>query len=137
MVISKRILALGAGALLLLCLVPFVARAVRTDVSRDFPVYHNHGLPDLTIDPKRLVSQLDIVDRFFDTSSCEISKGQSEGLVIGASSGLTLSSSTAAAATLSSTARLIQTTPIIRSSTIRLATCACAVVRAQRGFGIR
>src|SRR4030095_6796486 len=79
MVARKRILALGAGALLLLCLIPFVARAVRTDVSRDFPVYHNHGLPDLTIDPKRLVSQLDIVDRFFDSSSCEIIEGSVGG----------------------------------------------------------
>ncbi|PYK71163.1 MAG: hypothetical protein DME42_11305 [Verrucomicrobia bacterium] len=53
MAISKRILALGGAALLLLCLIPFAAKAVRTDVSRDFPVYHNQGLPDLTIDPKR------------------------------------------------------------------------------------
>ena len=79
MVAPKRILALGAGALLLLCLIPFVARAVRTDVSRDFPIYHNNGLPDLTIDAKRFVSQTDIVDRLFDSSSCEIIEGSVGG----------------------------------------------------------
>jgi len=60
----KHTFALGAGAMLLLGLIPLVAKAVRTDVSRDFPVYHNHGQPDLTIDPKRFVSQMEIVDRF-------------------------------------------------------------------------
>jgi hypothetical protein len=79
MVAPKRILALGAGALLLLCLIPFVARAVRTDVSRDFPIYHNNGLPDLTIDAKRFVSQMEIVDRLFDSSSCEIIEGSVGG----------------------------------------------------------
>ena len=52
MVTPKRIFVIGAGPLFLLCLIPFVARAVRTDVSRDFPIYHNNGLPDLTIDAK-------------------------------------------------------------------------------------
>src|SRR5436190_9540889 len=79
MVAPKRILALGAGALLLLCLIPFVARAVRTDISRDFPIYHNNGLPDLTIDAKRFVSQMEIVDRLFDSSSCEIIEGSVGG----------------------------------------------------------
>jgi hypothetical protein len=79
MVAPKRILAHGAGALLLLCLIPFVARAVRTDVSRDFPIYHNNGLPDLTIDAKRFVSQMEIVDRLFDSSSCEIIEGSVGG----------------------------------------------------------
>lgn len=51
---------------------PFVARAVRTVVARDFPICYNHGLPDLTIDPKRFVSQMEIVDRYFDSSSCEV-----------------------------------------------------------------
>jgi len=75
----KRIFALGAGGFSLLCFIPFVARAVRTDVARDFPVYHNQGLPDLTIDPKRLVSQMEIVDRFFDSSSCELIEGSVGG----------------------------------------------------------
>jgi len=80
MVGPKRILAHGAGALLLLCLIPFVARAVRTDVSRDFPIYHNNDLPDLTIDAKRFVSQMEIVDRLFDSSSCEIIEGSVGGI---------------------------------------------------------
>ena len=79
MAISKRIFALGGAALLLLCLIPFAAKAVRTDVSRDFPVYHNQGLPDLTIDPKRFASQMEIVDRFFDSSSCELIEGSVGG----------------------------------------------------------
>jgi len=79
MVITKRMFAVGAGALSLLCLIPIVARGVRTDVSRDFPVYRNHGLPDLTIDPKRLVSQMEIVDRYFDSSSCELIEGSVGG----------------------------------------------------------
>src|SRR5437762_1227121 len=79
MLTPKRIFALGAGAILLLGIMPFVAKAVRTDVSRDFPVYHNHGQPDLTIDPKRFTSQIEIVDRFFDSSSCELIEGSVGG----------------------------------------------------------
>ena len=67
------------GSILLLASIPFAAKAVRTDVSRDFPVYSNHGKPDLTVDPKRFVSQMEIVDRFFDTSSCEIAEGSVGG----------------------------------------------------------
>src|SRR2546430_13102859 len=62
------------GSILLFASIPFVARAVRTDVSRDFPVYNNHGKPDLTVDPKRFVNQMEIVDRLFDSSSCEIAE---------------------------------------------------------------
>src|SRR5438477_10479130 len=79
MAISKRVLALGGASILLLCLIPLAAKAVRTDVSRDFPVYHNQGLPDLTIDPKRFVSQMELVDRFFDSSSCELIEGSVGG----------------------------------------------------------
>jgi len=79
MITPKQTFALSAGAMLLLGLIPLVARAVRTDVSRDFPVYHNHGQPDLTIDPKRFVSQMEIVDRFFDSSSCELIEGSVGG----------------------------------------------------------
>src|SRR6266446_7629413 len=75
----KKIIALVVGSVLLLSIIPFVAKAVRTDVSRDFPVYSNHGKPDLTVDPKRFVSQMEIVDRFFDTSSCEIAEGSVGG----------------------------------------------------------
>src|SRR5205807_6671107 len=67
------------GSILLLASIPFVAKAVRTDVARDFPVYSNHGKPDLTVDPKRFVSQMEIVDRFFDASSCEIAEGSVGG----------------------------------------------------------
>jgi hypothetical protein len=42
------------------------ALAQRTSVSRDFPVYSNGQLPDLTVDPQRFVAQMEIVDRFFD-----------------------------------------------------------------------
>src|SRR2546422_4587566 len=75
----KKSVALVVGSVALLGIVPFVAKAVRTDVSRDFPVYNNHGKPDLTVDPKRFVSQMEIVDRLFDSSSCEISEGSVGG----------------------------------------------------------
>src|SRR5215471_15953230 len=67
------------GLLLLLAGLPFAARAVRTDVARDFPVYNNHGKPDLTPDPKQFVQQMEIVDRFFDASSCELVEGSVGG----------------------------------------------------------
>ena len=49
-----------------LVLVAVPASAQRTSVGRDFPVYLNGGKPDLTIDPQRFVSQMEIVDRLFD-----------------------------------------------------------------------
>jgi len=49
--------------------------AQRTSVSRDFPVYNNGGKPDLTIDPKRFVSQMEIVDRLFEPTDCAIVEG--------------------------------------------------------------
>ncbi len=45
---------------------PLSAHAQRTNVARDFPVYDNGGLPDLTVDPERFASQLEIIDRYFD-----------------------------------------------------------------------
>src|SRR5438045_9425684 len=75
----KKFIALVIGSVSLLSIIPFVAKAVRTDVSRDFPVYDNGGQPDLTVDPKRFVSQMEIVDRFFDSSSCELSEGSVGG----------------------------------------------------------
>lgn len=80
MITLKRSFAFGAIVVALLALIPFVARAVRTDVSREFPVYHNHGQPDLTVDPKRFQSQMEIVDRFFDLSSCELVEGSVGGI---------------------------------------------------------
>ena len=76
----KRSFSLAIGLLLLLSTIPFVARAVRTDVSRQFPVYNNHGQPDLTVDPQQFVSQMEIVDRFFDSSSCELVEGSIGGV---------------------------------------------------------
>ena len=42
------------------------AEAARESVASDFPFYNNGGRPDLTIDPKRFVNQMEIVDRYFD-----------------------------------------------------------------------
>src|SRR5215472_1857061 len=53
--------------------------AQRTDISRIFPVYNNGGKPDLTVDPKRFASQMEIVDRLFDSSSCELIEGSVGG----------------------------------------------------------
>jgi len=75
----KRPITCIIGSLVLLGTIPFAARAVRTDVSRDFPVYNNRGRPDLTIDPKRLISQMEIVDRLFDATSCELVEGSVGG----------------------------------------------------------
>src|SRR5438034_7816554 len=75
----KKVMAWFIGSLLVLSTIPFVTKAVRTDVSRDFPVYNNHGQPDLTVDPKRFVSQMQIMDRFFDASSCELVEGSVGG----------------------------------------------------------
>ena len=62
-------------ALAVSALVAGVALAQRTDVARLFPVYNNGGQPDLTVDPKRFVSQMEIVDRKFDANSCELIEG--------------------------------------------------------------
>ena len=50
----------------LLVLMPVMASAQRSSVGGDFPIYDNGGKPDLTIDPKRFVSQMEIIDRYFD-----------------------------------------------------------------------
>ena len=60
---------------LLLLLVPTSAITQRTSVSSLFPIYNNQGKPDLTIDPQRVVSQMEIVDRLFDPGSCAIAEG--------------------------------------------------------------
>src|SRR5207249_3327209 len=73
----KRKIAYSAAVLLLL--VVGVAWAQRTDVSRFFPIYDNGAKPDLTVDPKRFVSQMEIVDRLFDATSCEIQEGSVGG----------------------------------------------------------
>jgi len=68
-----------AVSIALLFLVPLTASAQRTSVSGDVPVYANGGLPDLTPDPKRFNSQMEIVDRLFDASSCELQEGSIGG----------------------------------------------------------
>jgi Lysyl oxidase len=65
------LLALGLG----LALTSAAAAEPRDSVSRDFPIYGNGGKPDLTVDPKRFVSQMEIVDRYFDPTSCELVEG--------------------------------------------------------------
>lgn len=69
LIVALAVSALMAGA----------ALAQRTDVSQLFPVYNNGGKPDLTIDPKRFVSQMEIVDRLFDANSCELIEGSVGG----------------------------------------------------------
>lgn len=49
--------------------------AQRTGVVRDFPLYANQGKPDLVMDPQRFVSQMEIVDRFFEPTDCAIAEG--------------------------------------------------------------
>jgi hypothetical protein len=51
----------------------------RNSVSRDFPVYSNGGTADLTVDPKRFESQMEIVDRYFAADNCEIAEGSVGG----------------------------------------------------------
>lgn len=58
-----------------LCLAASSVHAQRTSVSRDFPVYDNGGKPDLAIDPKRVASQLQIVDRLFVEGECAVEEG--------------------------------------------------------------
>ncbi len=66
-------------ALSLMLLVPSLATAQRTSVSGDIPIYDNQGKPDLTPDPKRFVSQMEIVDRLFNAGDCELVEGSVGG----------------------------------------------------------
>lgn len=66
------------SALLILLADSAVVLAQRTSVSGDFPIYNNNNRPDLTVDPKRLVSQMSIVDRKFAEGACEIEEGTVE-----------------------------------------------------------
>ena len=63
------------AALTILVLPHSTGLAQRTSVARDFPIYDNGGMPDLTIDPQRFVSQMEIVDRLFDATDCAITEG--------------------------------------------------------------
>ena len=68
---------LAACALVLL--LTALAYGQRTSVSSEIPVYNNGGKPDLTIDPKRFVSQMEIVDRFFPSDDCALVEGSVGG----------------------------------------------------------
>lgn len=70
----RKLCALLITALGILTL-PTYAVSQRTSVGREFPVYPNGGKPDLTVDPQRFTSQMEIVDRFFDDGSCAIEEG--------------------------------------------------------------
>ena len=59
----------------LLLLFPGAGITQRTSVGDLFPIYNNNRKPDLTIDPQRLVSQMEIVDRYFDANGCAIQEG--------------------------------------------------------------
>ena len=59
-------------ALVILAASAVVALSQRTSVGRDFPVYNNGGNADLTVDPKRFVSQMEIVDRLFEAGTCAV-----------------------------------------------------------------
>ena len=68
-----RILILSSFSLFLIVAPSVLSQ--RTSVGRLFPVYDNGGQPDLTIDPQRFTSQMEIVDRYFDSASCAIQEG--------------------------------------------------------------
>jgi hypothetical protein len=73
---AKRLLAVVSGASVA---VPLPAPAQRTSVSGDIPIYDNGGKPDLTLDPKRFNSQMEIVDRLFKPGDCELVEGSVGG----------------------------------------------------------
>src|SRR5712691_3728971 len=72
----KRML---VSALAVVAMTPVAAMAQRTSVSRDVPIYANGGKPDLSSDPKRFVSQMEIVDRLFQDGDCELVEGSVGG----------------------------------------------------------
>jgi len=43
--------------------------------AKDFPLYANGGWPDLVVDPQRVVSQMEIVDRYFAPGDCALVEG--------------------------------------------------------------
>ena len=65
---------LGAAAVLLTVCWPGNLSAQRTGVASDFPIYDNQGKPDLTVDPQRFASQMEIVDRYFAPDDCAVAE---------------------------------------------------------------
>jgi len=73
----------GASVITVITLVVLTAPSVlaqRTSVGRDFPVYANSGKPDLTVDPQRFTSQMEIIDRLFDDGTCAVQEGAVSGI---------------------------------------------------------
>lgn len=81
----------GAGRALLValalagCLAPPAAHAARNalDNRYEISVYDNGGKPDLTVDPIRLKSQLNVIDRYFDPANASDRCAYEEGAVGG------------------------------------------------------
>ncbi|MEX2644977.1 MAG: lysyl oxidase family protein [Gaiellaceae bacterium] len=73
----RKVVLLALGAFL--AFAAYAAAEPRDSVSRQFPLYENGGKADLTVDPKRFVSQMEIVDRWFDAGSCELVEGSVNG----------------------------------------------------------
>jgi Lysyl oxidase len=63
-----------SACLAVLALVVLSSASAR-DPERDFPVYDNGGKPDLTVDSKRFVNQMSIIDRWFEPGSCDLEEG--------------------------------------------------------------
>jgi len=72
---KAQILAVVTSAVTILLLLAAGGSSQRTSVGRDFPVYNNGGKPDLTVDPQRFTSQMEIIDRFFDSTGCAFQEG--------------------------------------------------------------
>jgi lysyl oxidase len=68
-------LAVITSGVLILFLLAAAGSGQRTSVGRDFPIYANGGKPDLTVDPQRFTSQMEIIDRFFDSTGCAFQEG--------------------------------------------------------------
>jgi len=77
---KPRSVFVGLVVLLTLTGSAIVTFSQRTSVGRDFPVYDNGGKPDLTIDPQRFVSQMEIVDRLFEDGTCAFLEGAVNGI---------------------------------------------------------
>lgn len=75
----RVLVSLLATAGLALLLAASTGAEPRNSVSSDVPIYANGGKPDLSVDPKRFVSQMEIVDRYFDATSCELQEGSIGG----------------------------------------------------------
>ena len=73
--VTKRSSVCCAAACALLLLAADSAFAQRTSVVRDMPIYNNGGKPDLTVDPQRFESQMEIVDRYFAPTDCALPEG--------------------------------------------------------------